>query len=101
MTAIKVMQHVRTQKWELRCLVHTCKGGKGVRKETSYVYNTKAEAEADVDNVVAGLEWKSSRRVLSRMIACICRRKQVTRFRDPMKPVKKRHYFPREKISLL
>ena len=75
-TAIKVMQHVRTQKWKLRrCLVHTCKGGKGVRKETSYVYNTQAEAEADVDNVVAGLERKSSRRVLSQMIACICRRK--------------------------
>ena len=59
-TAIKVMQHVRTQKWKLRrCLVHTCKGGKGVRKETSYVYNTQAEAEANVDNVVAGLERRA------------------------------------------
>ena len=68
-----------------------------MRKETSYVYNTKAEAEADADNVEAGLERKSSRRVvLSQMIARICRRKQVTRFRDPMKPVKKRH-FPYEK----
>jgi len=60
-SAIKVMQHVRTRKWKLRCLVHPRKGATGVRRETSYIYDTRAEAEADIDNVVAGLERKRRR----------------------------------------
>ncbi|CAB1108476.1 unnamed protein product [Ectocarpus sp. CCAP 1310/34] len=59
------MQCSNTKRWRLRCMYHPQPHATGIRKNTAFKYETKAEALGDADNWTSELEKPMRRRSLS------------------------------------
>lgn len=59
------VQCSNTKRWRLRCTYHPRPHATGIRKNTAFKYETKAEALGDADNWTSELEKPMRRRSLS------------------------------------